>query len=109
MTPIEISCRSVKQKLDAGDDFLLLDCREAAEFEIVSIVGATLLPMSELLARAAEFEPHRDRPIVVYCHMGGRSLQVAAWLRQQNFPQAQSMAGGVDAWATQIDTSLPRY
>ena len=107
--PLEIDCQSVKRKLDAREDFLLLDCRERSEYETVSIPGATLLPMSELMARATELEPFRDRPIVVHCHMGGRSLQVASWLRQRDYPQVQSMAGGIDAWSRAIDPSLPRY
>jgi rhodanese-related sulfurtransferase len=107
--PLEISCRAVKEKLDAGEDLLLLDCRERSEFELVSIAGTLLLPMSEMMARAAELDAHRERPIVVLCHVGGRSAQVAAWLRERNFPQAQSMAGGIDAWAVEIDPSLARY
>jgi rhodanese-related sulfurtransferase len=52
---------------------------------------------------------HRDRRIVVHCHHGGRSLRVANWLRGQGFEQAQSMAGGIDAWSTEIDPAVPRY
>jgi rhodanese-related sulfurtransferase len=107
--PIEIDCQSVKRMLDAGEDFLLLDCREQAEFDTVAIAGATLLPMSQMLARSGELEPHRDRRIVVYCHLGGRSLQVAAWLRQRDFAHVQNLTGGIDAWSREIDPSLPRY
>jgi len=107
--PLEISCQTVKTKLDAGDDFVLIDCREPDEYETVSIAGAELFPMSQLMARAAELEPYRDREVVVHCHHGGRSMQVTRWLRQQGFQKTQSMTGGIDAWAEQIDHSLPRY
>lgn len=107
--PMEISCQAVKGKLDANEDFLLLDCREANEYETVKIDAATLLPMSEIQARVGELDEHRDREIVVHCHHGGRSLQVANWLRQQGFSTAKSMAGGIDQWATDVDPSLPRY
>jgi rhodanese-related sulfurtransferase len=59
--------------------------------------------------RLAELEPQRARRIVVHCHHGGRSLRAAKWLRGNGFSQAQSLAGGIDAWAEQIDPSLPRY
>jgi rhodanese-related sulfurtransferase len=54
-------------------------------------------------------DPYRECEVVVHCHHGGRSMQVTRWLRQQGFAKAQSMAGGIDAWAAEIDTSLPRY
>jgi rhodanese-related sulfurtransferase len=107
--PMEVTCRQVAQKLADSDDFLLLDCREPNEHEIVSITAALLLPMSQLMARQAELTPHQERSIIVHCHHGGRSLQVAAWLRKQGFAQAQSMAGGIDAWAVDISPELPRY
>ena len=107
--PLEINCQSVKAKLDAGESFVLLDCREASEHALVHIAGDRLLPMSEMTGRRGELEPHRDEQIVVYCHLGLRSRDVAAWLRQQGFAQAQSMTGGIDEWAVEIDPSMQRY
>ncbi len=108
-SPLEIDCRSVKAKLDQKADFLLLDCREKSEYDTVHIAAALLLPMSEMQARIAELEAHKQREIVIHCHHGGRSLRVTNWLRQQGFSNVKSMAGGIDEWATAIDTSLPRY
>jgi rhodanese-related sulfurtransferase len=107
--PLEIDCQSVKSQLDAGGDFLLIDCREPDEYATVKIGGASLLPMSEIANRLDELAPHRDHQIAVHCHHGGRSLRVARWLREQGFPQVQSMAGGIDQWAIEIDPTLPRY
>ncbi|MEQ8789659.1 MAG: rhodanese-like domain-containing protein [Pirellulaceae bacterium] len=107
--PLEIDVASVKRMLDASQDFLLLDCREQEEFDIVRIDGSTLLPMSEIQARAAELAPHREAHIVVHCHHGGRSMQVTQWLRGQGFDRVQNMAGGIDHWAIEVDPSLPRY
>lgn len=107
--PLEIDVQSVKGMLDAGDDFLLLDCREEDEFALVRISGATLLPMSEIQGRVAELAPHREKHIVVHCHHGGRSMQVTQWLRGQGFSRVQNMAGGIDHWAVAVDPSLPRY
>lgn len=107
--PLEISCQSVKAKLDSGDGFLLLDCRETDEHAVARIAGARLLPMSEIQSRQDELASDRDREIVVYCHHGGRSLQVARWLRQQGFDKVRSMAGGIDRWSLEIDAAVPRY
>jgi rhodanese-related sulfurtransferase len=107
--PLEIDVRTVAAKLSAAEKFLLLDCREPDEYNRVHIAGALLLPMSELDQRVGELASHRDREIVVHCHHGGRSLRVTRWLREQGFPNVQSMAGGIDAWSLEIDPSLPRY
>ncbi len=107
--PIEVDCRAVHERLQASDDFVLIDCREPDEHAIVNIARARLLPMSQLAARLAELEPLRDREIAIHCHHGGRSLKVAHWLRSQGYAKAQSMAGGIDQWAQQIDPSLARY
>ncbi|TWT76865.1 putative adenylyltransferase/sulfurtransferase MoeZ [Posidoniimonas polymericola] len=107
--PLEVTCGETKRRLDAGEELVLLDCREESEFAIGVIDGATLLPMSGIQARVGELDPHRDTPVVVYCHHGMRSAQVANWLRSQGFTAAQSMAGGIDQWAVEIDPGVPRY
>jgi adenylyltransferase/sulfurtransferase len=106
--PMEIECRDVKRMLDSGEDFLLLDCREEEEHAIVHIPEALLVPMSQVQDRVGELEAERRGKVVVFCHHGGRSLMVAQFLREHGF-QAQSMAGGIDRWAEEIDTSLARY
>lgn len=107
--PVEIDCLGVKSKLDGGDEFIFLDCREKDEYERVAIPGTQLLPMSEIQERVGELDEHRETHIIVSCHHGGRSLRVAMWLRQQGFANVQSMAGGIDHWAVQIDQTLARY
>lgn len=106
---IEIEVSAVKQLIDDDADFVLLDCREQEEWDLVHIDGALLIPMSEIQQRVEELTTHKDNHIVVQCHHGGRSLQVAHWLRNQGFDQSQSMRGGIDLWSQQIDSSLPRY
>lgn len=107
--PLEIDVKTVHEKLKAGETFLLLDCREKDEHATVNIPEATLIPMSELGARVDELQPHQNSLIVVHCHHGGRSLRVARFLRDRGYAQAQSMAGGIDQWAVQINPQLPRY
>ena len=107
--PLHIDVNSVKDLLDSGEEFLLLDCREPQEHALVRIDGAKLIPMQELASRLAELEPHRQGRIVVHCHHGGRSLKVTTWLRSQGFAKTQNMSGGIDTWSLLVDTSLPRY
>lgn len=109
MLPLETNCQTVRELLNSDQEFLLLDCREPFEYEIVQLRSATLLPISQLAARSSELEPFRTQHVVIYCHHGMRSLQLARWLRQQGFDRAQSMAGGIDQWAIEIEPGLPRY
>ncbi|MEP3482705.1 MAG: rhodanese-like domain-containing protein [Fuerstiella sp.] len=106
---VEIDCQSVKAMLDAGEDFVFLDCREQSEYDTVKIEGASLLPMSEIQTRVGEIEKHKNSKMVIHCHHGGRSLNVAMWLKGQGFENVSSMTGGIDVWAQEIDSTLPRY
>ena len=108
MLPLDIDVRTVKQMLDRGEKFVLLDCREISEIATAKIAGTKHIPMREIPARIAELGPKQGR-IVVHCHHGGRSQRVTQFLRQQGFDQVQNMAGGIDAWSQEIDSSVPRY
>ena len=107
--PLELDVHAVAALRAAGEGFLLLDCREPDEHATAHIPGAVLVPMAEIPARLDLLEPHRARRIVVHCHHGGRSLRVTRFLRQRGFTGAQNMAGGIDAWALEIDPTTPRY
>lgn len=107
--PIEIDVATVKQMLDAGEKFTLLDCREPAEVAAARINGSTHIPMREIPSRLAELGGDQAARVVVHCHHGGRSLRVTQFLRQQGFTQVQNMTGGIDAWSQVVDPSVPRY
>lgn len=109
MSGLEIDCRTVKQRLDGGEKFLLLDCRQPEEYATARIDGAVLLPMGEIAERVQELEAWRTKPIVVHCHHGGRSLRVTLWLRSQGFTDVLNLRGGIDEWSQQIDPAVPRY
>jgi rhodanese-related sulfurtransferase len=106
---LEIDCRTVNARLEAGEPLVLLDCREPDEHEFVRLAASRLLPMSELMLRVGELDEVRDAEIVVYCHHGVRSRQVANWLRGRGFPHVRSLAGGIDRWSQEVDSTLPRY
>ena len=104
----EIDPELVQKMLKRGESFTLLDVREPWEFETARIEGAKLMPMGDIPSRAnQELDP--ESHIVVYCHHGVRSMNVTAWLRQQGFEKAQSMAGGIDAWSRRVDPRVPVY
>jgi rhodanese-related sulfurtransferase len=105
---LEITVAQLQSHLASSNPPLLLDVREAWEYDTAHIEGAKLIPMNEIPARAFQ-ELNEEDPILVLCHHGARSLSVAAWLRQQGFDQAQSVSGGIDAWSRTIDPTLPRY
>lgn len=106
----ELTPATVKGMLDAGRPVLLLDCRTPGEWATAKVEGATLVPMQDIPARVVELEDlAEDKDVVVMCHHGQRSLQVTAWLREQGFEGAMSMAGGIDRWSLEIDPAVPRY
>ncbi len=86
---------------------LLLDVRELWEFRICHINGSRLLPMRQIPAALTELQP--DQPVVVICHHGIRSQQVAQFLEQQGFSQVFNLRGGVDGWAREVDPTMATY
>jgi rhodanese-related sulfurtransferase len=86
----------------------LIDVREPWEVATAEIKGSLLMPMGDVPARAHQ-EVDPDERVVIVCHHGQRSLNVAFWLRNQGFEQAQSLRGGIDAWSAEVDPSVPRY
>jgi rhodanese-related sulfurtransferase len=108
MLELEITAAAFAEQRRQPDAPLLLDVREAWEYQTASIPNSLLMPMGEVASRAhTELDP--DAPIVVMCHHGARSLNVALWLRDQGFSHAQSLAGGIDAWSRSVDPGIPRY
>ncbi|MCB1929126.1 MAG: sulfurtransferase [Rhodocyclaceae bacterium] len=86
---------------------VLLDVRETNEFEYCRIDGSVLMPMGTVPARMAELDA--AAPTVVICHHGGRSMQVAMFLERQGFADVINLAGGVAAWAGEVDPAMPTY
>lgn len=103
----ELSPSELTERRQRGEDWLLLDIREPWEVGIVSLDDARHIPMNELPARLAELDS--TRPVAVLCHSGGRSARVAQFLVGEGFERVANVAGGIDAWATEIDERLARY
>ena len=86
---------------------VLLDVREAWEYETCHLQGSLLIPMSSIPARQEELDP--EQAIVCICHHGARSMQVGAFLERAGFEQVVNLTGGIHAWAMQIDSSMATY
>ena len=99
------------QRLDAmrksGEEHILLDVRENEELAIASIDGALHIPMN-LLPEKLDQLPN-DRPLVVMCHIGGRSAQVQTWLLSNGYENAVNLEGGIAAWSAEVDPKVPTY
>jgi rhodanese-related sulfurtransferase len=107
---LELTPQELKRRLDGGEKIFLIDCREPAEYQQARIDGAVLIPMRAIPASLQEIECKADEAeVIVVCHHGVRSLQVANWLREQGLSNAHSLAGGIERWSCEIDASVPRY
>jgi adenylyltransferase/sulfurtransferase len=104
ITPLEL-----KQKIDAHDNFVLIDVREPHEYEIVRIPGSVLIPKDRILSGEALAELPQDKQLVLHCKSGARSAEALAALHKAGFADAVHVGGGVLAWAREVDPSLPTY
>ncbi len=105
----EVTPRQVQAMRQQSEDFILIDCRNPAEFEVARIEGSELVPLREMANRTDHLEEWSDRKLVIHCHHGVRSLQMTAMLREQGFKNVWSMAGGIDLWAQDIEPGMRRY
>ncbi|MGN6609512.1 MAG: adenylyltransferase/sulfurtransferase MoeZ [Jatrophihabitans sp.] len=104
-----ITASELKDLIDSEKPIYLVDVREPAEWEIVSIPGATLIPKDEILRGDALASLPQDKQIVMYCKTGARSAETLAAVKNAGFSDAVHVQGGVTAWVNQIDPSLPSY
>jgi len=105
--PAETSARELKRMHDAGRAFVLLDVRERDEWETARIMWAKHVPMGEIPERVTELPKNGN--VIVMCHAGVRSDRVARYLRERGFASVANLAGGIDAWARDVDPSVPTY
>jgi adenylyltransferase/sulfurtransferase len=102
----QITVSELKRRIDAGEDLFILDVREPFEYQIANI-GGKLIPQGEVPQRLAEID--RDREIIVHCKAGGRSQRIAEFLKQSGYPDVVNVAGGILAWSSEIDATVPKY
>jgi len=103
----EITVKDLKRLLDSGVHVTLIDVREPHEYDFCHISGSRLIPVHQIPSSVNEFNLNEE--YVFYCHVGERSGWAVNFLRQLGFEKVRNLLGGVDAWAIQIDPTMPRY
>jgi rhodanese-related sulfurtransferase len=107
MQPFEIDVRELDQRRRAGEAVTVVDVREPWEFDLCQIEGSLKLPLDTLPEHLEELP--REGLLAIVCHHGVRSGRAAAWLRAHGFDNAMNLAGGIDAWAREIEPSMRTY
>ncbi len=102
----EISVQELKEKMDAGEDFQLIDVREDFEYEM-SNLGGELIPLSGVLIESGKID--KTKPVIVQCRSGKRSAAAIMQLEQQGFTNLYNLKGGMLAWAEEIDPEMQVY
>ncbi len=106
--PLEISITEARELYNSNPEGTAwIDVREPFEWEICRVPNAQLVPLGTIPASAASLD--RSKHLLIYCHHGGRSLRATQYLRAHGFPRVTNVAGGIDAWAREIDPAMPRY
>ncbi|HHZ69104.1 MAG TPA: rhodanese [Methylococcaceae bacterium] len=109
MTVHPFSVKQLKEtrQTDQFSGYVLLDVRELSEFEMARIEGSLHIPMHQVPERYPELD--KEQSIIVMCHHGMRSQQVAEYLVQCGFSSIFNLSGGIDAWSCECDKAVPRY
>ncbi len=102
----QLTVKELKRRIDAGEDVYILDVREPYEYKIAQI-GGKLIPQNDVPNRLSEID--RNREIIVQCRSGVRSQKIAEYLKQQGYPRVVNLAGGILAWADEIDPKMQKY
>jgi rhodanese-related sulfurtransferase len=102
-----ITVRELADIRGEGKEHTVLDVREARELDVCRLEGALHIPMADVPARTDDLPT--DQLLVVMCHHGARSQMVVDFLRSAGFDNAINLDGGIDAWACEVDQSMPRY
>lgn len=103
----QVTVHDLKAKIDRGENFVLVDVRNANELDICRFENAVHIPLHLLTARLNELDPQSE--IILTCHHGGRSMQAAHFLINQGYRNVANLVGGIDAWAAQIDPNMAKY
>jgi rhodanese-related sulfurtransferase len=103
----ELEPAELRARLDRGDAITIVDVREPEEVRIAAFPGALNIPMGEIPARLSELDPNAE--LVVVCHHGVRSAQVAIYLTRSGFARVSNLRGGIDEWSLTVDPAMPRY
>lgn len=97
------------EKRNRNEELLLLDVRTAEELAIASLDGARHIPLDAIAMRLGELADWKDKEVICMCHHGIRSAHALRILESAGFSSVRNLAGGIHAWAVQVDPNVPRY
>ncbi len=103
----EITVGELKARMDRGDKLTVIDVREPHEYAIARIPGTKLIPLGQIEERAGEFDPNAE--IILHCKSGKRSADALNRLKAKGFKRLKNLTGGILAWSTEIDPTVPKY
>ena len=104
----EISAKDLAARLKGGEDVQIIDVREPHEYETAHLEGSKLIPLGQVVSRMSELDESREA--VVHCKMGGRSAKAIEALKAAGYKgQLTNLRGGITAWSTDVDPSVPKY
>lgn len=103
----QIEARELHARREAGESIVLLDVREHDEVNYCKISDSLHIPMNQVPMRMHELDPQST--VVVYCHKGGRSMQVCRFLEARGFKDVFNLQGGITQWSQQVDPTVPQY
>lgn len=106
---MEITPTELKDRIDRGDELILLDIRKPFELDIAKLENFVHIPEDELMNRLEELERYGDLDIVVYCRTGRRSSEVVALLKSKGLKNVYNLTGGLHAWSDEIDPCVMKY
>ncbi|PWN05562.1 rhodanese-like domain-containing protein [Rhodohalobacter mucosus] len=103
----ETTAEELKERMDSGDDFTLLDVREPHEYYMADLEGTTRIPFDELNSRMDEL--NKKQEIIVLCRSGSSAGDAVELLTENGFVKSSRLKGGINEWAAKIDPSIPQY
>ena len=102
-----INVQELKEKMDRGEKFVLLDVREDWEYNLAKLPGSILIPLGTLPQSLQQLDSEAE--IIAYCHKGMRSADAINFLYQQGYTNVKNLVGGIEAWSVHVDPNVPRY
>jgi rhodanese-related sulfurtransferase len=102
----DITVTELKDRLDKGENILIIDVREPHEYALSNINGVHI-PLGNLPSAIDSLPEDKNQEIIVHCRSGARSANAAAFLRQQGFTNVRNLLGGILEWKQKIDPSIP--
>jgi rhodanese-related sulfurtransferase len=105
----QMTATELQDWMAGGVTPVMIDVRETNELVHGMIEGAIHIPMNDVPGRLEDFTPYKDKSVVLICRSGKRSAQVGQFMEHMGFSDVINLEGGMNSWATDVDTSMTVY